>query len=100
MRVKTKIPSITNLATNAPLNAKINEVKGEIPSITILATTITFTTVENKIPYVNHLVKKADYDAEIKDIKNKYFPTSDYNKFTSNIFDEKLTAQKLVNGLV
>ena len=29
---------MTNLGTNASLNAKINEVKGEIPSITNLAT--------------------------------------------------------------
>ena len=32
--IEDKIPDITNLATNASLNAKINEVKGEIPSIT------------------------------------------------------------------
>ena len=32
--VADKIPDITNLATNASLNAKINEVKGEIPNIT------------------------------------------------------------------
>ena len=28
--IKDKIPDITNLATNASLNGKINEVKGEI----------------------------------------------------------------------
>ena len=28
--VKGEIPSITNLTTNASLNAKINELKGEI----------------------------------------------------------------------
>ena len=36
--IEGKIPNITILATNAALNAKINEVKGEIPSITNLAT--------------------------------------------------------------
>ena len=36
--IEEKIPDITNLATNASLNAKINEVKGEIPNITNLAT--------------------------------------------------------------
>ena len=34
--------------------------------------------------------------------KTKYFtyliPTSDYNKFTSNILDTKITQKKLVNG--
>ena len=29
-----EVPDINNLATNASLNAKINEVKGEIPNIT------------------------------------------------------------------
>ena len=47
--VKNEIPSITNLATTAALNAKINEVKNKIPSITKLATTTALTAVENKI---------------------------------------------------
>ena len=33
-----KIPDIINLATNASVNAKINEVKDEIPNITNLCT--------------------------------------------------------------
>ena len=37
--IEDKIPDITNLVTNATLNAKINEVKNEISSITNLATT-------------------------------------------------------------
>ena len=36
-----------------------------------LATTTALTAVENKIPNVSDLVKKADHDAEIKDIKEK-----------------------------
>ena len=95
--VKNEISRITNLATNASLKAKINEVNGEIHSITNLTTTPAFTAVENKIPNVNDLVKKADYDAEIKDIKDKYLSTFDYNKFTNKLFDEKITANKLDN---
>ena len=57
--IKDKIPDITNFATKTTLNAKINEVKGEIPSITNLATTTALTAVENKIPNVSNLVKKA-----------------------------------------
>ena len=30
-------------------------------------------------------------------IKDKYFTTFDYNKFTTNILDAKITAKKLVN---
>ena len=40
-------------------------------SITNLATSAALTAVENKILNINDLVIKADYDAEIKDIKDK-----------------------------
>ena len=55
--VRKAIPSITNLASVAVLNAKRNEVKGKIPNIANLATTTALTDVENKIPNVS-LVKK------------------------------------------
>ena len=43
------MPSITNIATTAVRNVKINEVKRKIPSISNLATTTTaLTAVENK----------------------------------------------------
>ena len=41
--------------------------------------------------------KKTDYDAKISEMENKYFTTSDYNKFTSNTIDAKITQKKLVN---
>ena len=69
--IKNKIPSIINLAINVSLNVELNEVKNEIPSITNVLTTTAPTAVENRIPNVSDLVKKADYDAEIKGIKNK-----------------------------
>ena len=62
--IEDKMPDITNSATTASLNAKINEVKGEIPSITNLATTAALTTVENKMPNISDLVKKANYDTK------------------------------------
>ena len=51
------------------LNAKISEIKSEIPSITKLAATVAPFTVEKKIPSVSDLVKKADYDAKILELK-------------------------------
>ena len=42
------------------------------------------------------MFKKADYDSK-ENIKNKYFSTSDYNKFTNNILDAKITLKMLVN---
>ena len=56
--IEDKIPNFINLAVNASLNAKINEVKGEMPSVTNLAPTAALTTVENKIPNVSNLVQK------------------------------------------
>ena len=51
------------------LNAKISEIKSEIPNITKLAATVALFTVEKKIPSVSDLVKKADYDAKILELK-------------------------------
>ena len=78
-------------------HTKISKVKGEIPSITNLTTTVALTTIENKVPNVSDLVEKADIDAEIKDIKDKYLTKSDYAQFTGNTLDEKITANMLVN---
>ena len=58
--------SITNLGTNASLNANINEVTGEMPNITKLATTTALTAVENKIAKVSNLVKETDYIKLVK----------------------------------
>ena len=66
--VKGEIPSITNLATTAALNAKINEDKGKIPNITNLASTTALTAVENKIPNVSNSVKKTDSNTKISEI--------------------------------
>ena len=57
-KVKGEIPSITNLASTAALNAKINEVKGKISNITNLASTTALAAAENKIPNVSNSVKK------------------------------------------
>ena len=56
--------SITNLVTNAALNAKINGVKGEI-LITNFATTDALATVEKKITDFSDFVKKEDYDVQV-----------------------------------
>ena len=80
---------LTQLLLLLTLNPEINKAKKKMPSITNLATTATPIVVENKILNVSDLVKKADYHAEMKDIKNKYFSTSDYNKFTNIAIDAK-----------
>ena len=66
MRLKDKyVRRITNLATTAAFNPKINEVKSKIPKVTNLATTTTttaLTAVEIKILTVSNLVKQTDYN--------------------------------------
>ena len=70
--VKGEIPSMTNLATNASFNGKIDQVKNEIPNITNLATTTTaLTVVENKIPNVRNLVKKLTITQKFMKFKRK-----------------------------
>ena len=54
--------------------------------------------VDNKIPNIN-IVKKTAYDAKGKDMEGKYFTTSDYNKFTSDILNVNMK-QKKNNGQI
>ena len=68
--IEDKVPDITKLLTNASLNAKIKEVKGEISNIINLATTTALTTVEKKNPRVSNLVNKTDYKTKINEIEN------------------------------
>ena len=81
-------------------DANITDIEGKIPSIIGLAITAVLTAVENKIPSVSDLVKKTDYDAKAKDIEEKYFNTSNYNKLTSDTLDAKIENKKLVNEFV
>ena len=71
---------MTNLGTNASLNAKINEVKGELPNITNLATTTALTAVKNKI--FGH---------------SKYITTPELNTLTAENFNAKLAQGNLAS---
>ena len=53
--------------------------------------------VENKIPEVSCLVKKANYNNEISDIEAKYFTTSNDRKFRSEILETKIKETRLVD---
>ena len=55
--------------------------KTKIANITKLATTTTLTTVENKIPNVNNLVKKTDCNTNISEIENKTTADHDHDKY-------------------
>ena len=53
--------------------------------------------VENKMPVLSDLVKKTDYGAKKSEIEGKYFTTSDYNNFTSDILEAKTKQKELAN---
>ena len=56
-----QIPSISNVVTNASLNARINEVEIKIPNITNLATTTARISVENKIPDHSRYITTSEF---------------------------------------
>ena len=82
----------------------MNEVKNEIPSISGLATTSALTVVENNIPSVSNLVKKADYNTKVKEIEkkitnhnhDKYITTPEFNKLTAENFAARLAQANFV----
>ena len=81
--IKGEIPSIANLPTTAALIAKINEVKGEKPCITNLASTTALAAVENKMPNVSNLVKKAYYNIKVIEIEKK-ITDHDHDKYITS----------------
>ena len=46
--------------------------------------------VNKKIPKLNGLVDKTDYDTKISEIEGKYFATTEHNKIASDILDAKI----------
>ena len=97
--IEAKIRDINHSATNACLNAKINEIEGEIRSISNLATTATLITVENKVPSVSNLVKKANYNTKSSETgekitdhgrSDKYITTPEFNKTTVENFAARI----------
>ena len=86
--------------THIVLNTKFKEIEKKRTNVSGLVATNVLNTKpkedEGKISNVSGLVKK-DYDAKIWVIGKKYFTTSDYNKFTKEILDEKIKEKKLVD---
>ena len=66
--------------TTTCLNTKISEVK-------------------NKIPAVDDLLKKTDYDAKMLKIEGNCITNSDYNNFMSDILDAKIKQKELVKKI-
>ena len=58
--MEDKIPGSSSFVKKTDYNTKITEIEGKIPDISGLATKTALTTVENKNPSIDCLVKKAD----------------------------------------
>ena len=62
------------------------------------------TAIQNKIPNVSRLVKKADYNRKITEIEkkltdhnhDKYITTPKFNKLSAEVFNARLTRANLV----
>ena len=60
--------------------------------------------VENKIPDVSSLVKKANYETKISDIEkkitdhdhDKYITTSEFNTMVANVFNSRLAQANVI----
>ena len=78
------MPNTSVLVKKTDYNTKISKIEGKIPDVCDLATRITLTTVENKIPSVSNLVQKTDYNKKITEIENK-LNNHNHNKYTENI---------------
>ena len=115
-KIKTKVNKLDKKMLDTTTLTHINQYSGDkqnfqkktgdadkkIRDISVLGTNTTvlstkFKEVDNKIPDASGLVKKTDYDAKTTEIEGKYFTTSDYNNFTSDILDAKIKQKELVN---
>ena len=69
-----------------------------------MATKTALTTAENKIPSINNLVKKIDYDTKVTEIEkklkyhnhDKYIDTSEFNTLAPKVFNAKLVQSNLI----
>ena len=89
-----KIPNICERVKKTDYNAKITEIE---PSNNGLVTTAALTIVRNKTLDVSNIFKKTNYDTKVSDIESEYSTAADYNKFTRDIFADKIKSGGLVD---
>ena len=102
--LEKKTPGTSGIVKKLDYNAKITELENKIPSISGLAANAAWTAVENKIADVSSLGKRRDYNTKISEIErkltdhnhDKYITTTEFNKFTKEVLDEKLKQATLV----
>ena len=90
--LEKKNPETSELVEKLDCNAKIIGIKSKIPSISSLATNAALTAVKSKIPDVSTLVKKTDYNTKINENETK-FTNHNYDKYITKPKSNKLTAE-------
>ena len=83
---------------------KLTELKSKILDVSGLATKSALTAVENKIPYVSSLAKKANYDTKISELEQKitdhnhgkYITTPEFNTLATIVFNARLAQANLI----
>ena len=88
--VKKKIPDISGLASKTELT----DVENKIPDIRGLATASALTPIENKIPDITSLITKRDFDAKLKNIRDRVTN----NKFKEILLDNETKKLKALLG--
>ena len=73
--------------------------KSKIPGITNLATTTALPAVENKILNLSNLVNKTDCNTKISGIENKIATDHDHDKYVTTQEFNKLTAESFTARL-
>ena len=100
---KCEISIITKLASNASLNAKIKlkvkQIEGEIPNTTNLVTSTALASLKSIISYVSNFVKKNDCNTKISEIENKIVTDHDHDKYITTQEFNKSTSENLAARL-
>ena len=74
-KIDKKIPNVSGLVKKTDFNAKVTEIEGKIPSSSNLVTNSALNAVENKIPDVTSLLKKASEIQRLVKLKIKLMIT-------------------------
>ena len=104
IELEKEIPDTSGLVKKQITIPKSLKQRSKIPSISGLATKAALTAVENKIPNISSSVKKADYNTKITEIEkkltdhdhDKQITTPEFNTLAANFFNARLAETNLV----
>ena len=91
-KLEKKIPDVTDFVKET----KLTELENKITDVSSLATTWALTAVENKIPDVSSLVKKTNYEQQIRELEKKLSSSLICCSYTDHNHDKYTTLQSLM----